>query len=267
MLRRYAERVPAAELHVDLCRIDAVVSPSFRSAGTVPGAEVHEIWLWSDARGSVEHTIAVGDDPMVPFAERDRRLVVHGGGWALSNYGDAAVELAGAGYPLDLVSPDGGPLHSCSHRRFRPVPGWTPWEGADQQPAAFPPLEQVHANGGETRCADGAHHALYGLVRRSWAIVSKPGGGTLIDSLASATPVVFLEPLGAAEAANARVWCRLGFGLTIADWRATGFSEGALAECHNRLVSAVRGRCYPQEHSFRAAAEASVERPLLKVGP
>ncbi|MFF8914745.1 hypothetical protein ACF08M_15855 [Streptomyces sp. NPDC015032] len=47
-------------------------------------------------------------------------------------------------------------------------------------------------------------------------MVSKPGGGTLLDLLRSATPFALLEPSGEHEVHNAQLWCDLG--LECARW-------------------------------------------------
>ena len=60
-------------------------------------------------------------------------------------------------------------------------------------------------------------------LRRAVAMICKTGGGTLLDSLWSATPIITLEPFGAHEAVNAELWRRLGFGTTFAAWRDGGF--------------------------------------------
>jgi UDP-N-acetylglucosamine:LPS N-acetylglucosamine transferase len=85
------------------------------------------------------------------------------------------------------------------------------------------------------------------VIRRSKAIVSKPGGGTLIDSLSSATPVILLEPYGNAEEKNGELWRHLGFGVPFATWQASGYDEATLARLHASLLRAHRqGTDYPR---------------------
>jgi hypothetical protein len=70
------------------------------------------------------------------------------------------------------------------------------------------------------------------------AVVSKPGGGTLLDSLAAATPIVLLAPWGEPEAKNGALWEELGFGIDYHRWRRTGFDQGVLMKLHDRLLAA-----------------------------
>jgi UDP-N-acetylglucosamine:LPS N-acetylglucosamine transferase len=95
------------------------------------------------------------------------------------------------------------------------------------------------------------HHALHDVIRAAKAIVSKPGGCTLIDSLAAATPVVFLEPYGYAEASNASLWEHLGFGISYVAWKATGYDPAVLERLHANIVARPRGVDYPRVYAHR----------------
>jgi UDP-N-acetylglucosamine:LPS N-acetylglucosamine transferase len=75
-------------------------------------------------------------------------------------------------------------------------------------------------------------------VREAMAVVSKPGGGTLLDSLAAATPIVLLTPWGEPEAKNGALWEELGFGIDFQRWRETGFDHRVLEDLHHRLLEA-----------------------------
>lgn len=80
------------------------------------------------------------------------------------------------------------------------------------------------------------YHAFFDLMKEAEAVISKPGGGALIDSLASATPLIFLEPYGYAEQANAELWEKLGLGVSYEKWVETGYSRELLEEAHCRLL-------------------------------
>ena len=69
-------------------------------------------------------------------------------------------------------------------------------------------------------------------------MVSKPGGGTLLDSLTAATPIVLLPPWGEPEAKNGELWEELGFGIDFQRWRETGFDYRVLEDLHHRLLEA-----------------------------
>jgi hypothetical protein len=245
LLERYRVRI-AAPLDIDCCRIDAEVSASFRVHDGL-ARDATEIWLWNWAEKRTRFEIPVSDAPPLELSERDFRLVVHGGGWGLGNFHARHAELANTDWACDVVVHD--PVHAdgtrTADRWFMVDPAWRPWQHRDEA-LTFPPFAQL---GGAYRSDD---HALHAIIRRSRAIVSKPGGGTLIDSLAAATPVVLLEPYGYAEASNAALWRHLGFGITYDDWRATGFSAEVLAELHDNLRRRARnGPDYPRAYVER----------------
>jgi hypothetical protein len=253
VLERYRRQV-GSRLSLDLCRIDAEVSATFKVYQDVCDAmadEAREIWLWSWERRLLGYQLPVSDRPPVPWEERRDRLVVHGGGWGIGTYRERARELGGSGLAQDVVihDPAEAAAGAGGDRWFMVDPAWRAWRSA---PCAFPPFGEVASGAGDgTAGAAGTpagpasarprfrsreeHHELFDLVRESRAIVSKPGGGTLIDSLAARTPVVLLEPYGYAEQSNARLWEHLGFGVHYERWRRSGWSHELLEELHRNL--------------------------------
>jgi hypothetical protein len=155
------------------------------------------------------------------------------------------VELERTSWGCDVVvqARDEAARARPGDRYFMVDPEWHPWH----REHTFPPFGEI---GGRFDSSD--RHALFDLIRRSKAIVSKPGGGTLIDSLSAATPVVLLEPYGYAEASNAALWEHLGFGISYSKWRDSGWSESVLEELQRNLVERPRnGPDYPRDYAER----------------
>ncbi|MCU1283441.1 MAG: hypothetical protein JWM53_6987 [bacterium] len=252
LLERYRDEVDMP-LQIDCCRIDAEVSASFRvHEGLARGAT--EIWLWSWAQKRTVFEIPVDDRAPLAFAERERRIVVHGGGWGLGTYRARLDELSRTPWSCDMVVHERAEATHVrgGDRCFIVDPEWQPWERRDGRPV-FPPFAEVAcvSRCGRAFAADGGH-ALFDTIRRSKAIVSKPGGGTLIDSLASATPVVLLEPYGYAEASNAALWRHLGFGISFEEWRDSSFSDEVLARLQENLRRRTRNDSeYPRAYVER----------------
>jgi len=252
VLERYRQMSSAA-LGIDCCRIDADVSPSFRAhPGLAAGAV--EIWLWNWREKRTLFELAVDDRPPVGFPDREHRLVLHGGGWGIGTYLDALAQLrndaGGAGWGLDAIVQGCGEAAGGrpGDRYFAVDPDWRTWHrGSDGH--RFPPLVDVQSG---RPLGAGSDHALYELIRCSKAIVSKPGGGTLIDSLSSATPVVLLDPLGEAEACNGALWEHLGFGIPLSKWRQRAYAASVLEELHENLARRTRnGPDYPSHYVER----------------
>jgi hypothetical protein len=236
VLDHYAERA-RVELDVDLCHVDSVPSPSFercrpRAGGT---ARYRDVWLLDAERSEVSLTIPVTPAPPVPWRRRPARYLAHGGGWGMGTYAERARALATWGLDIDVVAYESSDLATSRRpgRCFMLDPGWHPWDDD-----GFPPFGQVAADGSVLFRRSPDHHGSFDLARHARAIVSKPGGGTLMDSLAAATPVVLLEPFGPHEARNAELWQRLGFGLAYDDWWRSGCSAAPLEDLHRNLLAA-----------------------------
>ena len=104
-------------------------------------------------------------------------------------------------------------------RRYVSDPGWHPWLRNAAGELTFPPLGEVRPDGKVRYRSQLRFPAAHVNVREAMAVVSKPGGGTLLDSLAAATPVVLLAPWGEPEAKNGALWEELGFGIDFQRWR------------------------------------------------
>jgi hypothetical protein len=244
VLERYRARVPTLRLSVDLCRIDAQVSASFR------GQRAHfederEIWLWNGAQHRLEwHIPVLSEGRPLAYEERSARLVVHGGGWAIGTFTHVLPELSRSGQAIDLLAPGSPswPERRREDRHFEPDPEWHPWQRDRNGELSFPRLREVRSAREQGRDAEWLPNQhfppAHSLVRAARAVVSKPGGGTLIDSLAAATPVVLLEPYGEAEARSGALWEELGFGIRYERWRELGFDPEVLARLHRNLLTA-----------------------------
>jgi hypothetical protein len=234
-------------LTIDHCCIDAEISASFKIHPELQ-EYTRKIWLWHGDSGKIIHEIGVGHLLPLSFEQRDARLMVHGGGWGIGTYQERAKELADVGFSLDLV------IHEADEAQelrvgdcaYQLAHDWRTWQRDSMGQLQFPPMNK-YENGEPLPCIEnGEYHSLYDVIRSNQAIISKPGGCTLIDSLASATPVILLEPYGYAEVSNSEIWQRLGYGISYADWQASGYSMDVLARLQNNLLNrAQRGIDYP----------------------
>jgi len=236
VLARYGERV-SWPIRVDVCHLDAAASPSLRLI--TPGqAEWKEVWMFDAEADRIPRTIAITDDEPLPWTARDSRLLAHGGGWGLGTYLDRVSEVAAAGLGVDVICHDLTDLarNPPGTRRFLINPDWTPWGDG-----GFPPFGEVVGSGPIQYTQREDHHDSFELARRAMAMICKTGGGTLLDSLWSATPIIALEPYGAHEAVNSALWQRLGFGTTFKSWLDSGFRINELERMHELLLKAREG--------------------------
>jgi hypothetical protein len=219
---------------VHLLHIDSSPSPSWAThAASIPYDFSHIWWLSYDHRKLLAYLPA--DRAGAPWAERRDVVVAHGGGWGIGDYPAAVPELCAHGYEVALVH--------YYEEEVRGAPGvhpllldpdWVPWMPDGLGEYSFPPM--LDSSGGQIPGAPFVR--LIDHISRAAAIISKPGGATLVESFAVATPVVFLDAYGPHEQRNADLWRDLGFGLTLEEWRATGFARDALTPLHQRIVEA-----------------------------
>lgn len=246
VLDRLTERVNGVE--ADLLYVDAEPSPSWKQLRKINPAYARpyrEVGLYDDIAGKVNYKLDIPGRDALSYAERNGRLAVHGGGWGIGTYRQAVEELESAGYGLDIAAyrPEEIEFQPAANRGFfMNDPAWRTWmRGAAGQPV-FPPFASSVAEGTEPlfeACPD--YHGVFDVVRRSAAVVSKPGAGALIDSLAAATPLIMMERFGKHEEKNANIWKAGGFGMDFADWRRSGFDPALLEAMHHNLLNA-RGR-------------------------
>jgi hypothetical protein len=238
VLERYAACMTDARIELDFCFTDAIESDSFRVHHEPAGVLRREVWLWNWRRRALGRRLSVPAGAPLPFAERSRRVVAHGGGWGLGTYIDVLAELSRAGYALDVLGPgspdwEGRGPHD---RRYVSDPEWHPWVRNAAGDLTFPPLGEVRPDGEVRYRSELRFPVAHVNVREAMAVVSKPGGGTLLDSLAAATPIVLLTPWGEPEAKNGALWEELGFGIDFQRWRKTGFDHRVLEDLHHRLL-------------------------------
>ncbi|WP_422736004.1 hypothetical protein ACN263_20585 [Micromonospora sp. WMMD729] len=248
VVERY-EATAAGPTRVDICHLDAASTASFNLFRSRTEHYRH-VWMFDAERGTAPTSIRVGDEEPVPWARREHRLLAHGGGWGLGTYRSRAADLARAGLLVDVVTHDPADVADLPPgcRAFMIDPGWEAW-----QDGGFPPFGEILADGTVRYRRGHAHHDSFDLARHRVAMLCKTGGGTLIDSLWSATPIVLLAPFGAHEQVNADLWRRLGYGVTEQEWRDSGYSLDLLESLHRNLLTARAGTTdYAAELAARA---------------
>jgi hypothetical protein len=252
VVARWAGGDPVRAASVDLLHLDSTAAPSWRTFGS---AGFRDVWLFSAEERRVRaHLPVAGGD--VPFDERGDRVVVHGGGWGIGEYEATVPDLAAHGYEVDLCAyfhEDLRPMEGVRHLLLDPA--WKPWIPGEEGEHVFPPNREIEATAGPPESTSGERHPLFDRIARAVAVVSKPGGATLVDSFAAATPIVFLPPYGEHERRNAELWEELGFGLPLEAWRRAGFAREPLQALHDNLREARRHTpSYPDELAASVSA-------------
>ncbi|WP_149094746.1 UDP-glucuronosyltransferase [Paenibacillus terrae] len=242
VLEEYRKRREPGSVHVDIVYMDSTPSPSWKNLAKhnphfADGCR--ETTFFENDQNRVSHYIDVPAVEHVPFEARQSRLFVHGGGWGMGTYREKIGRLEETGWELDLLlyDQDQPDEQRDGMRYFRMDPQWRTWQRNEAGEHTFPPFGEVQA-GEETLYEVGAdYHGMLDQACHVQAIVSKPGGGSLTDSFATATPLIMLEPFGVHEMHNADLWERLRLGIRYDTWmQIYGGSAEILEDMHRRIV-------------------------------
>lgn len=244
VLDLYRRKVKDTAIHVHLLHVDADLSPSWKQLRKNE-PHIEKVWrhvcLFDIGEQQLKYFIAPNQEPPLSYADRNGRIVVHGGGWGMGTYQARIPEIEACGYNLDIACygerPEGH-IKDPARRYFMDDPLWRTWHRDDRGEHSFPPFADVTRNAPSAirfRPQSGSH-GMFRLAKHGVAVASKPGAGTLIDCFATATPIVMLEPLGPHEQANAAIWRALGFGIDLQDWAAKGYALATLRDLHFRLL-------------------------------
>jgi hypothetical protein len=230
-----------SDLQVDLLYVDSDLSPSWKSLKKYNpqyNQPYRDAWLYHAADEVISCYIPVGEETPIPLNERHNRYVIHGGGWGMGTYQGKIPELQEQGFLLDIVAYETKetlePLSGCRYYMNDPV--WTAWRKGAKGEHELPLFAEIKPSESPKYVNMDSHHGLYDVIRQAKAIISKPGAGTLMDSLSSATPVIMLEPFGSHEKRNAELWKLKGFGIPYEEWKRSGYSEQRLQELHLHLL-------------------------------
>lgn len=223
----YNDRVKAVHM-------DATYSNSWKNC---KNSFIKEIWLFNKEKGEVKFTL----DTMltVENKKRENRIVVHGGGWGMGEYSSKIRELNDNGYELDIIIYYKNELVAGDNfnKYYLLDPEWKP----NKEEKEFPRL--MVYDSGEWKKYEPEKEALgspiISLIRKAKAVLSKPGGGTLLDSMITKTPIIFSEELAPYEKINKELWIDKGFGVDFYDWMNAENRDSMLEKMNDNLQNAL----------------------------
>lgn len=210
--------------------MDAVKSNSWKNVN-VPYLD--NIWLFNFDNNKIMYKLS----SFVPKSNESRngRIVVHGGGWGMGNYSSMIQQINNRGYKADIICyyEDEYDEEDTVNRYFLLDPNWRPVVGESH----FPPL-LVYKHNQWCRINDNPEVSdVLLIIQNAIAVMSKPGGGTLADSMMTCTPIIFLEELAEYEKKNAQMWTLNGYGMFFDDWiQSNDLSEELLCMTNNLLA-------------------------------
>ncbi len=218
---------------VHVIHLDATISSSWKNASQQFGNWKHH-WLFSLQSRKINYSF--GDlCPDVQIDCREQRLIAHGGGWGIGTYKAMTENFSMMNYGLDLLTYNYSELDSQQENgSYLLDPTWKPWEQAEGV-SQYPPLFKMQSSELEEIPEVSGISPFQRVVAAKIGIMSKPGGGTLIDSLICGTPLILLDPFGDYEKANASLWEHFGLGIQFNKWKSKDFSKEVLAEMQENI--------------------------------
>ncbi|MBU3178016.1 UDP-glucuronosyltransferase [Clostridium estertheticum] len=238
ILDEYRKRINNQPINVDILYIDAEPSPSWKGLSKYNpkySEDYDEKFIFDADKEEISYYLPIGSKKPIPFKERENRFMIHGGGWGMGTYQERIHELEENGFKLDVIAykEDEVRDEKNGHRYFMMDPAWKAW---DSNELIFPPFAEVKHDVTPIFESKEGYHSSFDVLRNAKAVISKPGGGTLIDSLAAATPIILLEPFGHHEKINADLWEKLDLGIRYETWKESGFKLDMFECMHENLV-------------------------------
>ncbi len=217
------------ENRIKCVHMDVVRSNSWKSVN-LPYLE--NIWLFNMEENKISYKLSNIVPKPVEF--RNGRIIAHGGGWGMGTYRSMIQQLNELGYEVDIICyyEDEYVETDLKNRYYLLDPNWKPVVGESN----FPQLFMYKHNQWCKMNENSEVSDISILLQDAIAVMSKPGGGTLADSMMTCTPIIFLEALAAYEKMNAQMWTMHGYGIPYEDWIQSKDLFGELVRMINNLL-------------------------------
>lgn len=239
ILDLYITEQNSSQVHVDLCHVDAAESSSWSLMNFEMPCYRH-VWFfhWQDAK--ISYYININESEPLSYSARDNRFLIHGGGWGIGKYKETIPVLENLGYDLDVINYEYTDLtkNAATNNRYYMIdPCWHHWLKNDVGDLQFPPFSEIVDETEPKFNNAQSYPEIYNVVKKNKAIISKPGAGTLLDSLSSATPLILLAPFGDYEEKNGLLWEKFELGISFSKWAHSGYSSALLEKMHHNLIA------------------------------
>ena len=207
-------------------RLDCENTPSWEKAKQYDGG-FQTVWLLGKSGKEVKYKLY--QTASVPFERRERRCYIHGGGWGMGTYLEEVDEIS-RHIPLDVLihSPNDVEAGYGQNRYYIFPQNWNPWDAGRDGKYGIPPLNEYDPDEKKVK-KDKTAEGLE-IMKNNIGMISKPGGGTIIDCLASETPLIFIEPISKHEQANMDYYIDRGLAVSLEQWKKSDYSAELLRQ-------------------------------------
>ncbi len=228
----YAKRNP--KISVKLCRLDAGDAVTWRINDEI---SIQETYSFLDLNNSkINYQLSIPTLSYIPYEEREKSVLIHGGGWALGDFLETTQHLPEDWIKKIMVKDFSADLpQKKATTYYINDPSWNPIQHSSHI-SQFPGLGKIGAKEKITYSHNNDYHSVLDLIVNSLAIISKPGGMTIVDSISTGTPLIYLEPMGENEEGNRVLIERLQIGASFEAWQQEKFSTKMLFEFHENIL-------------------------------
>jgi hypothetical protein len=217
---------------IDCCRVDSAVSSTWRKLNDLNELITNDLSFFNAAEDEINYVLNIPEIAPIPYSERTNNVTIHGGGWDLGNFATTTAQFT-KNYHVNLIVNDLEVASSIENSTlYANKPKWNPL-----YKNGFPPFGRINSDRTITLKIYKKHPGILNILAKSNAIVSKPGGMTLMDSLITETPLIFLKSVGKNENSNKKLWETLQLGLSIEAWQESEDQEVLLHEMYKRIVA------------------------------
>ncbi|MCI5192737.1 MAG: hypothetical protein D3915_06365 [Candidatus Electrothrix sp. AU1_5] len=225
-------------LSIDLFHLESGGGASWRGHN-ITHPSCHHYHIGDHVTKTMHYGINIEKD-IVKYKERSERILIHGGGWGIGTYLNKIKELEDREIDLDVVINDiyNIPGHQNNIRFFKNDPNWNPWDKNDNDSHSFCPFGEIVKDQEIIYSSNPDYPEIYKIIRKSKAVICKTGGGALLDSLSSVTPIIILESYHEFEHNNSLLWDSLGFGIQYDKWINSNCSMDVLEKLHENILAA-----------------------------
>ncbi|MBC8754078.1 hypothetical protein H2O64_05310 [Kordia sp. YSTF-M3] len=230
LLSLYSKYNP--QLSVKLCRLDAGDAVTWRTNDEIV---IQETYSFLDLpEGKINYKLSIPTLHYIPYSERTASVVIHGGGWGLGDFLETTQQLPENIIKKILVKDFSNDVLQKGKTTFYiNDPDWNPINNSDV--SYFPRLGEISSKDTIVYAINDEYHAVLDLIVDSKAIISKPGGMTIVDSIITGTPLLYLDPMGENEEGNQLLIERLKIGTSFKAWQQENFSNKMLVEFHENI--------------------------------
>ncbi|PTX58967.1 hypothetical protein C8N46_11136 [Kordia periserrulae] len=227
-LQSYKQQHPTCV--IDMCRVDSAVSATWEALKRHDNLIANDVSFFNADTNDIKYVLNIPEIQPLPYSERENEVAMHGGGWDLGDFTQMTNHFTND-YHVNLIVNASQELSKENITLYANQPNWNPLydEG-------FPPFGKIQNDSEIITKNYEKHPGILTVLLKSKAIVSKPGGMTLMDSLMTETPLLFLQSIGKNEQYNQQLWETLQLGISLEKWLESTQKDLLLQEMQSNLL-------------------------------